>query len=76
MFSIHCPLHRSRVLLGPRAIESLANTPDGVILHWRCTCGARGTQRYGRQPADARTWRLRRIARRSLYSARSTHTAA
>lgn len=54
MFSIHCHTHRTRVLLGPRGIESLDNTPDGVILHWRCYCGARGTQRYGREPAGAR----------------------
>ncbi|HKX70820.1 MAG TPA: hypothetical protein VJM75_06310 [Acidimicrobiales bacterium] len=54
MFSIHCPHHRTRVLLGPRAIESLDNTADGVILHWRCYCGARGAQRYGREPAGAR----------------------
>jgi hypothetical protein len=48
MFTIHCPQHQARVLLGTRAIEALVTTPDGVVLHWRCRCGARGTQLTGR----------------------------
>jgi hypothetical protein len=61
MFTAHCPGHRAEVLLGPRSIESLVNTPDGVVVHWRCACGARGTKtaRHGastptRRPAPAR----------------------
>jgi hypothetical protein len=42
MFEVHCPTHRSRVLLGPRAIDELRNTEHGVELHWHCHCGARG----------------------------------
>lgn len=48
MFAIYCPSHQARVLLGPRAIEALVNTPDGIVLHWRCRCGARGTELTGR----------------------------
>jgi hypothetical protein len=46
MFDIYCPTHASRVLLGPRCIEALTNTPDGVILQWRCYCGTRGTHSF------------------------------
>ena len=55
MFEIHCPHHRSRVLLGARAIESLVNTPDGPVVHWHCYCGARGAQRFGRGLGRRRT---------------------
>ena len=48
MFQIHCPRHQSRVLLGSRAVEALVNTPDGVVVHWRCHCGATGTLATGR----------------------------
>jgi hypothetical protein len=42
MFTVHCPGHRARVLLGPRSIERLVNTDDGIALHWRCRCGSSG----------------------------------
>ena len=47
MFAVHCPTHRSQVLLGARAIEELRNTDDGVELAWRCHCGTRGVLRLG-----------------------------
>jgi hypothetical protein len=53
MFDIYCPSHQARVLLGPRAIEALENTPDGIVLHWRCRCGARGTELTGRTTSRA-----------------------
>jgi hypothetical protein len=51
MFEITCPTHQSRVLLGSRSIEALVNTEDGVVLHWRCQCGTRGTLLTGRRTA-------------------------
>ncbi len=42
MFSVYCPNEDVRVLLGPESIEALVSTPDGIALHWRCTCGAAG----------------------------------
>ncbi len=42
MFSIDCPRHRSRVLVGLDSIEALVSTPEGIEVHWRCTCGERG----------------------------------
>jgi hypothetical protein len=53
MFAIYCPSHQARVLLGPRAIEALVNTPDGIVLHWRCRCGTRGTELTGRPTSTA-----------------------
>ena len=50
MFAVYCPGHRARVLLGPRSIDALVNTEDGVELHWRCRCGAHGVHR----PKDPR----------------------
>jgi hypothetical protein len=49
MFDIHCPRHQSAVLLGPRAVEALENTDDGVVMHWRCRCGETGTLVLGRR---------------------------
>ena len=54
MFAVYCPLHRHRVLLGHGAIQSVTNTPDGVVLRWECYCGAVGTMRTGRRRARAR----------------------
>jgi hypothetical protein len=42
MFSVECPGHGSRVLLGLESIETLVSTPDGLEVHWRCTCGEQG----------------------------------
>lgn len=53
MFTVFCPRHQSRVLLGPRAIDDLVTTPDGVVLHWHCRCGATGTVLTGRRAAVA-----------------------
>ncbi len=52
MFTVHCPRHGARVLLGPRSIEALVNRPDGLELSWRCHCGARGVLRN--RPAAVR----------------------
>lgn len=47
MFTVHCPSHGGRVLLGPRSITGFTNTDNGIVVDWRCSCGATGTQRYG-----------------------------
>ncbi len=50
MFSIECPGHDTRVLLGPDAVVALLSTPGGGIeLHWRCTCGQTGVWLTGRR---------------------------
>jgi hypothetical protein len=49
MFDIYCPRHESRVLLGNRSIESIVNTATGIEVHWRCRCGATGTELTGRR---------------------------
>jgi len=54
MFAVYCPRHGHRVLLGHGAIQSVMNTPDGVVMHWECDCGAVGTTRTGRRRARAR----------------------
>jgi hypothetical protein len=53
MFDVFCPSHGQRVLLTPRCIEKLENTDDGIVITWRCWCGARGELRTGQadQPA-------------------------
>jgi hypothetical protein len=49
MFTVTCPGHRARVLLGPRSIDRLVTTEDGVHVHWHCHCGAHGVvDRHGR----------------------------
>ena len=42
MFTVHCTGHRARVLLGPRSIERLVQTDDGINIEWRCHCGTHG----------------------------------
>ena len=49
MFAIYCPTHQSTVLLGPRRIEALRNTPEGVVIEWRCYCGTGGTHSFARR---------------------------
>jgi hypothetical protein len=43
MFALHCPRHQTRVLLGARSIDSVVNTDAGIVVHWHCHCGWRGT---------------------------------
>jgi hypothetical protein len=43
MFDVHCPRHQTRVLLGSRSVDALEHTPDGIVVHWHCHCGATGT---------------------------------
>ncbi len=55
MFSIDCPTHGRRVLLGPDRIVGVRNHHDGggrhgISLDWRCWCGHRGTLRTGAAP--------------------------
>jgi hypothetical protein len=49
MFSVHCPQHRSEVLLPERRIESLRNTNAGIEVRWVCYCGHRGSFITGRR---------------------------
>ena len=53
MFSVQCPRHNARVLLGPEAVVALLSPPDGGIeVHWRCSCGETGVWSTGaRAPA-------------------------
>jgi hypothetical protein len=61
VFTVDCPNHGARVLLGPRRVRTLTNLEDGdVELVWRCYCGATGRLRTGRigetvavEPADS-----------------------
>jgi hypothetical protein len=52
MFAVHCPRHRSRVLLDTSAVDALEASPDGVVVHWRCSCGARGTTPAGSRRSE------------------------
>ena len=42
MFDVYCPRHAARLVLFTDDIEALVNGPDGVELHWQCSCGHRG----------------------------------
>lgn len=52
MFTVHCPRHRTEVLLFVRDIVTLRNTDQGIELHWRCRCGETGWFLTGRRPAS------------------------
>ena len=51
MFTVHCPGHGSRVILGDGAITKLVNGDHGIEVHWRCDCGTEGIELMGR-PAE------------------------
>ena len=48
MFEIDCTRCRRHVLLWPNHIESLDNTAEGIVVHYRCWCGHRDTLVTGR----------------------------
>lgn len=56
MFSVYCPGHEHEVLLTVSAITGVANTAEGIEVHWRCRCGTTGTWLTGaRRPVAAPT---------------------
>ncbi len=58
MFSVYCPRHEARVLLGPDAIVAVVSVPDGIAVHWRCTCGHRGVTLTGAGRGPGRSRRV------------------
>lgn len=53
MFVTYCPSHGSEILLGDRSITSVTNTEHGIVIHWTCRCGHRGTTLTGQRPQAA-----------------------
>ena len=57
MFSAFCPRDACTVLLPLSSIEAVHNGPDGIDVHYRCTCGEVGVWRTGaasaRRPVSA-----------------------
>jgi hypothetical protein len=51
MFSLYCPRHQARVLLGPDNIEGIATCAGGIELEWRCSCGEVGVEHLGQHMA-------------------------
>lgn len=49
MFVVHCAQHGTRVLIFSSGVERIRNTPEGIEVDYRCTCGQRGTWRTGRR---------------------------
>jgi hypothetical protein len=46
MFPVHCVQHGRLVLL-PYGRIRVENTPVGIVVHYRCTCGHEGSERMG-----------------------------
>lgn len=56
MFSAFCPTHDATVLMTRRNMIGFANTDDGSVMRWRCSCGHEGTLgRDGSHADPART---------------------
>jgi hypothetical protein len=53
MFSVECHRHGARVLLSAESIVALVPGPDGIEVHWRCTCGESGVGLAGPAAAGA-----------------------
>ena len=52
MFVAHCPTRDARVLLGPRRITGMVNTPRGIVLELECCAGERVLLLTGRASAE------------------------
>jgi hypothetical protein len=48
MFTVHCDTCDTTRLLGPRRIIGMDNTDQGIVVHFRCFCGAEATVLTGR----------------------------
>lgn len=54
MFTVYCQRHGARTLIFPSSIDRVENGPEGIRVHYHCTCGERGVYRTGRrQPVAA-----------------------
>jgi hypothetical protein len=56
MFDPHCDTCQQRVLLGTKRLEGMANTPEGIFMVFRCTCGGIASMLTGesvRRPTPA-----------------------
>lgn len=42
MFSVFCETLGAEVLLGPHAVLTIRNTPQGPVTVYRCSCGRLG----------------------------------
>jgi len=49
MFSVDCPRHGTRVLLGLSDIDRINNTDHGIEVHYTCTCGYVGLWLTGKR---------------------------
>lgn len=47
MFSFSCPQHGSDVMIWPSDIDDIVNSPDGIDMHFHCSCGFRAVLRTG-----------------------------
>ena len=47
MFSVFCARHGRPVLLPLSRIVSVHNGPEGIDVHFRCSCGEAGVWRTG-----------------------------
>ena len=54
MFDPYCETCSTTVLVGPRRLRSLDNTPTGIVLRFACWCGGEAVLVTGRT-ADAAT---------------------
>lgn len=46
MFPVHCA-HHGRLVLLPYGRIRVENTTQGIVVHYRCTCGHDGAERMG-----------------------------
>jgi hypothetical protein len=52
MFVFSCPRHGTDVMIWSSDIEAIHNTPDGIDVHFRCSCGVRGILKTGAGRAE------------------------
>ena len=47
MFSFHCPNEDTEVIVWTSDIDDIVNTPEGIDVHFHCSCGFRAVLRTG-----------------------------
>jgi len=67
MFVVHCPSHRSDVLLDNSRIRGWRTGSAGSVLDWECWCGQRGSLVHA--AAGDRAGRADRVARHAAHAA-------
>ena len=53
LFAVFCPSHETKVLMTEYNVTDVHNSPSGIEVHYRCSCGHEGVWETGRSRVAA-----------------------